>query len=38
MVDDELIYKYFFGNFVICKKYRSPLRPDDKDPSFCLIL
>ena len=34
MLDDYDIYSYYLGNFKIGKLYNSPLRPDDKNPSF----
>lgn len=34
MLDDYDIYSYYLGNFRIGRLYNSPLRPDDKNPSF----
>lgn len=34
MLNDYDIYSYYLGNFKIGKLYNSPLRPDDKNPSF----
>ena len=36
-IDDYDIYAYYMGNFTVGKLYNSPLRTDDKDPSFAIF-
>ena len=36
-IDDYDIYAYYMGNFTIGKLYNSPLRTDDKIPSFAIF-
>ena len=36
-IDEYDIYAYYMGNFDIGKLYNSPLRTDDKNPSFAIF-
>lgn len=38
MLDDYDIYSYYLGNFKINKLMNSPLRNDDKNPSFAVFV
>lgn len=37
MLDDYDIFSYYLGNFKVGKLYNSPLRSDDKNPSFAIF-
>lgn len=37
LLDDYTIYSYYIGNFQVNKLYNSPLRSDDKNPSFAIF-
>ena len=37
MLDDYDIFSYYLGNFQVGKLYNSPLRSDDKNPSFAVF-
>lgn len=37
MLDDESIYTYYLGKFKVGKLMNSPLRNDDKNPSFAIF-
>ena len=37
MLDDESIYTYYLGSIKIGKLINSPLRYDDKNPSFAIF-
>lgn len=36
-VDDVAIFSYYLGDFAIGKLYNSPLRTDDRNPSFAIF-
>ena len=36
-LDDYDIYSYYVGQFKIGKLFNSPLRSDDKNPSFAIF-
>jgi len=37
MLDDESIYTYYLGKIKIGKPINSPIRNDDRNPSFCIF-